>query len=205
MTDISLGYDPAKPGKYPITKLLIDSDLDGILCGAMLRIVYPKAEVITADATAIQMGEFNSRIDKNTVICDLKYVEGCGLYFDHHISNKPLSDKFPGRWRNTDSAAHVVYDYYRKDFDLSHFDEIIPEADKFDMGKITLTEVLEPNPVIQLGMSIRRDDEEFNLHLLELLAKKEFKDVVADPWVQQVLTENRESRNRVLTYLIKHA
>jgi oligoribonuclease NrnB/cAMP/cGMP phosphodiesterase (DHH superfamily) len=205
MRNLSYGFDPAPPGKYPITQIVIDSDLDGIMCGAMLHIVYPEAKLITADATSMQMGKFNDIVNKNTAIADLKYIEGCGLYLDHHISNKPAHNDFPGRWRNTDSAARVVYDYFRKDYDLSTFAVIIDDIDRFDMGHITKKDIVNPNELFELGMSINRDDADFNHYLINELAHKKWKEVIKDGRLQNLFRENEDSRGSVLEYIKEHS
>ncbi len=205
MRNLSFGFDPAPPGKYPITQIIVDSDLDGIMCGAMLHIVYPDAKIITADATSMQMGKFNDKVDKNTAIADLKYIDGCGLYLDHHISNKPQHNEFPGRWRNTDSAARVVYDYFRKDYDLSNFDVIIDDIDRFDMGRIVKRDIVHPNELFELGMSINRDDQDFNHHLIDELAGKKWADVIKNKRLQSLFRENQASRGSVLEYIREHS
>lgn len=198
---MSQGFDPAPPGKYEINRIIVDSDLDGVLSGAILRIVYPEAEIMLTDAASIQSGKLNHLIDSKTVTADLKYVEGCGLYFDHHESNRPPTDKFPGRWTNAMSATNVVYDYFKDVVDLSKFDAIIPEINKFDMGDLTLEEFLEPTDVIKLGMVINRNEHEFNCLLIELIANQHWDNVIKHHLVKERLVKFDDSKQDVLRFV----
>ncbi|MCA9382996.1 hypothetical protein KC909_01395 [Candidatus Dojkabacteria bacterium] len=166
-TNISIGYDPAPVGKYPISKILTDSDLDGVISGAILKTVYPEAQILQGEATGMEQGIYTSLVDKDTVIADLKYIDGCGLYFDHHESNKPDSENFPGRWMNLNSAAEVCYQYYRECFDLTKFAPYIDDIGKFDMALFSLDEFLNPNMILKLGQVIDRNDFAFNIALIE--------------------------------------
>lgn len=204
MSGVSFGFDPAKPGEYPIKRLLIDSDLDGIVCGAMLLKVYPNAEIVTGEATGMQQGKYDRFVDKHTAIADLKYVAGCGLYFDHHIANRPQNANFPGRWRDTDSAARVVYDYFKEAADLSKFAYIVQQVDKFDMGKVTLDEILRPNSVIQLGMSISRDNIEFNEKLVRMISDLPWEDVIKKKAVKALIANVMRNEANARKYIREH-
>ncbi|MFQ5493193.1 MAG: hypothetical protein ACE5DX_03480 [Candidatus Dojkabacteria bacterium] len=201
MANKSIGFDPAPPGKYPIKTILTDSDLDGIVSGAILRTVYPHAEIVNADATGMQEGKWDHLINESTLIVDLKYKTGVGLYFDHHKSNKPDTEDFPGRWQEVDSAARVVYEYFKSDFDLAKFDEIVTEVDKLDMGKLTLDEFLNPSGVIKLGLTINNSDLAFNYLLIELLATQPLQSVLDHHLVNERIEKTLGAISQVYKYI----
>lgn len=186
----------------PIIKtILSDSDLDGIVSAAMLRVVFPDAQVVLSEPAAMQLGDFSVPSIKQTVIADLAYVEGVGLYFDHHESNRPDHDEFNGAWEPKDSAAHVVYDHFKDEYDLGSFSELIPEVDKLDMAKFSLEEYLNPGAVLELGLAIDRGDKAFNHLLVELLAAKGWDFVYAHEAIKQKLAETKASKQTVTDYI----
>jgi len=133
--------------------LLTRSDFDGLACAVLLKeigvidtwkFVHPKD---------IQDGLIKAT--SNDVLANVPYVEGAGLWFDHHASEVErlgsLDFDFKGSVRLLDSAAHVIYDYYKDEHDLSHFDEMLEAVDKVDSAKLSVSEILHPKDWIMLG------------------------------------------------------
>ena len=131
--------------------LLTRSDFDGLACAAILKeagiidswkFVHPKD---------LQDGLIP--VTQNDVLANVPYVEGCGMWFDHHISEGERLGQieFEGAVSYLDSAAHVIYDYYKDKCDLSKFDEMILAVDKVDSGKLTSDEILNPHGWVLLG------------------------------------------------------
>lgn len=202
---ISIGYDPKPPGQLKLTKAIVDSDLDGVICAALLKRVYPKIEIYQCDAEMMAAGYYDKIIDQNTVITDLKYHPDCGLYLDHHESNRPDSDKFPGRWQDVNSAGRVVYEYFKQVADFTDLSEVIVQLDKFDMGKISREEFLNPNPVIQLGVSITRKDLVFNALVIELIAHYGFEYTHRHNLVQERIESTLAQREQQLAFIKQHS
>lgn len=206
MKTISLGDDPAPPGQYPISKIVVDSDMDGLTCAAMLKIVYPKAEVFQADSPEMIEGKWDQLLDEHTVTADLHYRPGVGLYFDHHESSKPENSDFPGRWEDSWSAARVVYDYFKDAVDLSKFLEILPDVDLFDTAHISLEQFLHPNDVIKLALSIKRAQSEFNLRLVSYLAAMQnFAEVMSRADVAAKVATMMAERENLFAYISSHS
>lgn len=133
-------------------RLLTRSDFDGLVCGALLievgiidswKFVHPKD---------LQDGLIP--VDKNDVLANVPFVEGCGLWFDHHSSEferNELEGKYKGESRMAPSCAHIIYDYYGGEKRFSHFNDIMEAVDKVDSGQLTIKEVLEPDGWILVG------------------------------------------------------
>ncbi len=133
-------------------RLLTRSDFDGLVCGALLievgiidswKFVHPKD---------LQDGLIP--IDKNDVLANVPFVEGCGLWFDHHSSEferNELEGKYKGESRMAPSCAQIIYDYYGGEKRFSHFNDIMEAVDKVDSGQLTIKEVLEPDGWILVG------------------------------------------------------
>jgi nanoRNase/pAp phosphatase (c-di-AMP/oligoRNAs hydrolase) len=134
-------------------RLITRSDFDGLVCGMLLKerglidtwkFVHPKD---------LQDGLFDATADD--ILANVPYVSGCGMWFDHHVSEAERVGWKPdvgGESRLAPSAARIIYDFYggREGFP-PHFDELVVAADKVDDGNLTADEILNPTGWILLG------------------------------------------------------
>lgn len=133
-------------------RLLTRSDFDGLACGTLLKeagiidswkFVHPKD---------LQDGVIE--VTENDVLANVPFVEGCGLWFDHHSSEQDrlaIDVKFKGDCRLTPSAARIVYEYYGGHEKFPNFDEMIEAVDKVDSGQLTVDEIQDPKGWVLLG------------------------------------------------------
>jgi nanoRNase/pAp phosphatase (c-di-AMP/oligoRNAs hydrolase) len=87
-------------------------------------------------------------------LANVPYVEGCGLWFDHHASEEERrahAGKFTGDSRPAPSAAHIIYDYYGGRERFPRYDELLAAVDKVDSADLTREEILRPTGWILLG------------------------------------------------------
>ena len=87
-------------------RLLTRSDFDGLACGALLFDLGLVDSVKYVHPKDIQDGLIE--VDENDIMANIPYVEGCGLWFDHHSSeSERLGDAvtFEGVSRIEDSAT----------------------------------------------------------------------------------------------------
>jgi nanoRNase/pAp phosphatase (c-di-AMP/oligoRNAs hydrolase) len=132
--------------------LLTRSDFDGLVCAVLLREVGVIGNWKFVHPKDLQDG--NIKVTPNDILANVPYVEGCGMWFDHHTSEWERLGQpqgFVGSLRKLDSAAHVVYDYYKDQHDLSKFNEILAAVDKVDSGKLSADEILNPTGWVLLG------------------------------------------------------
>ena len=94
-------------------RLVTRSDFDGLACGALLK----EAGIIDswkfAHPKDLQDGLVP--VDENDCLANVPFVEGCGLWFDHHSSEherNELKGKYKGESRITPSCARIIYEYY---------------------------------------------------------------------------------------------
>ena len=93
-------------------RLVTRSDFDGLACAVLLTeagIIDSRLFVHPKD---VQDGLIE--VNENDVLANVPYAEGCGLWFDHHSSEKErlqLGNRFKGASRSAPSAARVIYDY----------------------------------------------------------------------------------------------
>lgn len=164
-----------------ITRVVADSDLDGLMAAAVLKAAKPSIEVHFAHPALIRAGSIDHLIDRNTAICDLPFHENCGLYLDHHQTNRPtkqqqiLFEQSGGicHWRDTPSAARAAFDLMKDELDLSHLEEIMPLVDDLDSGGISLSEFMEDGPVIRLSRSLSLKDKNHMQVVLNQFAEGE--------------------------------
>tara|TARA_B100001564_G_scaffold354563_1_gene365360 strand:+ start:685 stop:1689 length:1005 start_codon:yes stop_codon:yes gene_type:complete len=158
-----------------IEKIVADGDLDGLIAASILKSYFSEAETIFAHAAEIRNGNLDTVIDRKTAICDLPFHPNCGLYLDHHSTNKPTEielKKFTTQggnceWYPVDSAARVAFDLCSKEIDLSHLENFMEMVDKLDSGKISLSEFNSDNPILWLSKTINLEDLDYVYTLLE--------------------------------------
>jgi nanoRNase/pAp phosphatase (c-di-AMP/oligoRNAs hydrolase) len=132
--------------------LLTRSDFDGLVCAVLLREVGVIGNWKFVHPKDLQDG--NIKVTPNDILANVPYVEGCGMWFDHHTSEWERLGQpqgFVGSLRKLDSAAHVVYDYYKDQHDLSKFNEMLAAVDKVDSGKLSADEIMNPTGWVLLG------------------------------------------------------
>ena len=133
-------------------RLVTRSDFDGLVCGALLKEVGIIDSWKFVHPKDLQDGLIE--ITENDVLANVPFVEGCGLWFDHHSSEQErneLEGKYKGESRITPSCARIIYDYYGGKERFGHFDEMMEAVDKVDSGHLTIDEVLNPTGWILVG------------------------------------------------------
>ena len=133
-------------------RLVTRSDFDGLVCGALLL----EAGIIDswkfAHPKDLQDGLVE--VNENDCLANVPYVEGCGLWFDHHSSEHErlaLEGKYKGESRITPSCARIIYEYYGGKERFPQFDEMMEAVDKVDSGNLTIDEVMNPKGWILVG------------------------------------------------------
>ena len=151
-----------------ITRVIADSDLDGLIAAAILVSGKPDLEVHFAHPAILRAGSLDHLINRQTALCDLPFHPNCGLYLDHHMTNKPsleIEKQFIAAggicvWRDTPSAARAAYDFMKNELDLSHLEEIMPIVDELDSGGISYDDFMLDGPVLRLSRSLSLTEPE---------------------------------------------
>ena len=135
-------------------------DWDGLVSSVLLTEVENIKQIKFVHPKDVQDGLVPAT--ENDIVVNVPYIPGCGLWFDHHISEEGMMlsmGEFPGRFEQAPSAARVVYNYYvEKDpanvEKLAPHMEMLEAADKLDSARLTEEEVLDPQGWILLGLTI---------------------------------------------------
>lgn len=133
-------------------RLVTRSDFDGLVCGALLKEAGIIDEWKFAHPKDLQDGLVE--ITENDCLANVPFVEGCGLWFDHHSSEferNNLKGKYKGESRITPSCARIIYEYYGGNEKFSHFNEMMAAVDKVDSGNLTIDEIQNPEGWILIG------------------------------------------------------
>lgn len=133
-------------------RLITRSDFDGLACGALLK----EAGIIDcwkfAHPKDLQDGLVE--VTGDDCLANVPFVEGCGLWFDHHSSEHErleLEGKYKGESRITPSCARIIYEYYGGAEKFPQFTDMMEAVDKVDSGNLTAEEVLNPTGWVILG------------------------------------------------------
>ncbi|MBP8855832.1 MAG: exopolyphosphatase [Oscillospiraceae bacterium] len=133
-------------------RLITRSDFDGLACAVFLK----EAGIINSCKFAHPKDLQDGLIEvcEQDCLANVPYVEGCGLWFDHHSSEaerNAYSGKYRGDSRPSPSAAHIVYDFYGGKAKFPQFDALLDAVDRVDSANLTVQDVLHPSPWILLG------------------------------------------------------
>ncbi len=160
-------------------RLLTRSDFDGLCCAVLLREAGLIDEYKFVHPKDVQDGKVE--VTRNDVLTNIPYVAGCGMWFDHHASERERLGwdfEFKGMSREAPSCARVIWEYFGGHNKFSaHFDPMMEAVDKSDSGNLTLGEIKNPQGWILLsfvmdprtGLGRYRDYRISNYQLMEEL------------------------------------
>jgi hypothetical protein len=193
-----------------IRLIIADGDFDGLVAAAVLKTAWPEASVIFSHPSEIRSGGFEELINSKTAICDLPFHPNCGLYIDHHATNKPTEEQEKTfidngghiHWREADSAARVAYDLFLPLFDLSALTPIMYMVDRLDGGRISKDEFLSDDATIWLARTITSSDQQYTTNILNKLVNGEsVLDIVNNSEVTEKINNKKEEMKEIRTIL----
>lgn len=199
-------------------RLITRSDFDGLACGALMESLGLIDEWFFVHPKDIQDGVI--QVTKNDILANVPYIQGCGLWFDHHSSEEERLGKdftFEGASRKTPSCARVVYDYYGGDEKLGQFKEMVKYVDKLDSANLTVDEIMHPSGWVLLGfitdprtgLGRIHTFTVSNLELMKKLAKESFvkpiEEILALPDVKERIDAYFDQHNKFIDMVKQHA
>ena len=186
-------------------RLVTRSDFDGLVTAMLLKKLGMIDEMKFVHPKDMQDGKVE--ITENDILTNVPYVEGCGMWFDHHASEVRRAEEekfqFKGEVRIADSAARVVYDHFggREKFG-PQLDDIMEGVDKADAAKFSKEDILNPEGWDLLsfimdartGLGRYHDYRISNYQLMEKLV-----DLCAEQPVDQIMADE-DVQERVKRY-----
>ena len=127
-------------------RLITRSDMDGLVCGVILKELGLVEDIIFAHPKDMQDGLVD--VGPNDITTNLPYVPGVYVAFDHHASELTRLGEITGNHiidPDAPSAARVVYDYFDGKTELKNISEDMMKAvDKADSAAFTKEDILNP-------------------------------------------------------------
>jgi oligoribonuclease NrnB/cAMP/cGMP phosphodiesterase (DHH superfamily) len=176
-------------------RLVTRSDFDGSVCTAILEELGLIDDILYVHPKDMQDNKI--AVTRNDILANVPFVNGCGLWFDHHSSENErlrLDGKFKGASKKAPSAAQVVYDYYKQNKafadKLRKFKELVQIAGKADSAEFTKEDILQPKGWTMLafiadprtGLGYKRSFTISNFELMKklprLLRTKKVEDIL---------------------------
>ncbi|MCK6418924.1 MAG: exopolyphosphatase [Alphaproteobacteria bacterium] len=159
-------------------RLITRSDMDGLVCGVLLKELDLIDDVTFAHPKDMQDGLIE--VGPDDITTNLPYAAGVYLAFDHHASETTRVKHHPANHvidPKAPSAARVVYDYFGGAEKFPNISQDMIEAvDKADSASFTKEEILNPSGWVLLsfimdartGLGRFRD---FNISNYQLMMK----------------------------------
>ncbi len=135
-------------------RLLTRSDFDGLVCAVLLEEKGLVDEYKFVHPKDVQEGRVE--VTSNDILANIPFVRGCGLWFDHHMSEAERLDftniEFEGDTRSAPSAAQVIWDYYGGEETFHReLKPLLEAVNKSDSGNLKRDEILNPQGFILLS------------------------------------------------------
>ncbi|MDP8322855.1 MAG: hypothetical protein RAO94_10940 [Candidatus Stygibacter australis] len=155
---------------------------------------------------------YRQAVSVQDIICDLPYISGCQLWFDHHATNiQELKDRglnpenIEGANRIAPSAAQVAFEYFSLTQELpDYFKDLVKAANIVDtMDYDSIESWLSPDPMNILNDTININSESYpamSHHLAwltrqlrdEPLEAVTASDKIQSRWKQKLVTREKD-------------
>lgn len=138
-------------------RIVTRGDFDGLASSVLLTELHKVREIRFIHPKDAQDGLVEA--DDDDIVVNVPYLKGCGLWFDHHVSEEegaPAPGSFEGAFELAPSAARVIYNYYKDKHaaKLEKFHDLLEAADKLDSADLTMEEVTRPKSWVLLGLTL---------------------------------------------------
>jgi nanoRNase/pAp phosphatase (c-di-AMP/oligoRNAs hydrolase) len=198
-------------------RLVTRSDFDGLACAVLLKEAGMIDSLLFVHPKDVQDGLVE--VNENDVLANVPYAEGCGLWFDHHSSEKErlkLGNRFKGASRPAPSAARVIYDYYGGNEKFGRLKEMMTAVDRSDSGQLTVDEIINPQGWILLsfimdprtGLGRFRDFRISNYQLMEDIIEYcrhiPIEQILRTPDVQERVKRYLEQNDLIKAMILKY-
>ena len=201
-------------------RLVTRSDFDGSVCAALLMELGLVDGILYIHPKDLQDNKIE--VTGDDILANVPFVEGCGLWFDHHSSEHErvqLEGKFKGASELEPSAAQVIYEYYKKDQvaagKLKKFENLIKIVGIADSAQFSKDDILNPTGWIMLafiadprtGLGYKRSFRISNFELMkklpEYLRSKTAEEILALPDFQERVQKYHEETSKYKALLAR--
>lgn len=191
-------------------RLITRADVDGLACAVFLSMVEKIDDIEFAHPKDVQDGLVD--VTGDDILANLPYHPGCGLWFDHHASERvTVGDGagVKGKFGEAPSAARLVFEHYGAER-FRGFEDFLDAVDRFDSAQLTEHDVLEPEGWILVSFTLDPRSglgkyRQYFRGMIDWVRTKTLSEVLALPEVQGRCRELRESRDQMLELLRAHS
>ncbi len=134
--------------------IITRGDFDGLVSTVLLTEVETIGEIKMVHPKDAQDGKVKATADD--IVVNLPYIPGCGMWFDHHVSEEhkiEKQQKSKGRFEVAPSCARVIANHYASP-KFDKFTELLDDCDKLDSAQLSTDDVTEPEGWILLGLTL---------------------------------------------------
>lgn len=182
-------------------RLVTRSDFDGLACAVLLKAANLISEYRFAHPKDLQDGIVE--VTQDDILTNVPYVEGCGMWFDHHSSeNERIGNvEYRGLSKLSPSCARVIWEYFGGHAKFSPaLDTMLEAVDKVDSGRLSLEDIKNPKGWVLLGFLMdprtglgryrdyRISNYQLMLDMIEYCGTKTAEEVLAEPDVVERTT-----------------
>lgn len=175
-------------------RLVTRSDFDGLACAVLLKAANLIDEYKFAHPKDLQDGLV--QVTQNDILANVPYVEGCGMWFDHHSSeNERIGNvEYRGLSKLSPSCARVIWEYFGGHAKFSpSLDTMLEAVDKVDSGRLSIEDIKNPVGWVLLGFVMdprtglgryrdyRISNYQLMLDMIEYCGTKTAEQVLAEP------------------------
>ncbi|MDR0867911.1 MAG: exopolyphosphatase [Planctomycetota bacterium] len=138
-------------------RIVTRGDFDGLSSSVFVSLCEDIREVRFVHPKDAQDGKVSA--DAEDIVINLPYIQGCGLWFDHHVSevgHSPKEGAYKGRFEIAPSCARVIYNYYKAKHagKFAHLLDLLEATDRLDSAQLTVEDVTHPQGWILLGLTL---------------------------------------------------
>lgn len=138
-------------------RIITRGDFDGLASSVFVSLCEDIREIRFVHPKDAQDGRVLA--DTDDIVLNLPYIKGCGLWFDHHVSEidkSPKAGEFKGLFEIAPSCARVVYNYYKASAGskFDHLMDFLDATDRLDAAQLTIEDVTNPQGWILLGLTL---------------------------------------------------
>jgi len=194
------------------------SDFDGLVCGMVLKEAGIIDSLQFVHPKDLQDGIFQA--EATDVLCNVPYVPGCGMWFDHHTSEGDRvgwNPGVPGVSKKALSCARLVYEYYGGEEKFPQFKEIIEATDKVDSGQLTIEDIRNPQGWVLVGFiadprtglgrfhDFRISNYDLMKEFIDHLRTKTLDEILSNPDVKERIDLYRQQNELFVEMVKKHS
>ena len=176
-------------------RILTRGDFDGLICSVLLNEAVSVNGVEFTEPGLLQNREVE--VTKEDIVVNLPFHPNCGMWFDHHISERRHSPKpsdFKGRYDLSPSCARLVFDYYKLSGWEEKYGGLIDKTDIIDSGQVTLNDILRPQGWLRISYTIDprtgfAQSRKYFMDLMEWISQEPLEDIMRRPEVSDRVRE----------------